>query len=28
LPDFSWYKIPKLKKYTKLPQTIPNDHKI
>jgi hypothetical protein len=28
LPDFSWYKIPKLEKYTKLPQTIPNVHKI
>jgi hypothetical protein len=25
---FSWYKIPKRKKYTKLPQTIPNVHKI
>jgi hypothetical protein len=28
LPDFSWYKIPKREKYTKLPQTIPNVHKI
>jgi hypothetical protein len=26
LPDFSWYKIPKQRKYTKLPQNIPNDH--
>jgi hypothetical protein len=25
LPDFSWYKIPKREKYTKLPQTV---HKI
>jgi hypothetical protein len=24
LLDFSWYKIPKREKYTKLPQTIPN----
>jgi hypothetical protein len=28
LPDCSWYKIPKREKYTKLPQTIPNVHKI
>jgi hypothetical protein len=28
LPDFSWYKIPKREKYTKLPQNIPNYHKI
>jgi hypothetical protein len=28
LPDFSWYKIPKWEKYTILPQTIPNVHKI
>jgi hypothetical protein len=28
LPDFSWYKIPKRGKYTKLPQNIPNVHKI
>jgi hypothetical protein len=28
LPDFSWCKIPKREKYTKLPQTIPNVHKI
>jgi hypothetical protein len=28
LPDFSWYKIPKREKYTKLPRTIPNVHKI
>jgi hypothetical protein len=28
LPDFSWYKIPKLEKYTKLPRTIPNVYKI
>jgi hypothetical protein len=26
LPDFSWYKIPKREKCTKLPQTIPNVH--
>jgi hypothetical protein len=29
LPDFSSYKIPKRKKYTKLPRTIiPNVHKV
>jgi hypothetical protein len=28
LPDFSWFKIPKQGKYTKLPQNIPNGHKI
>jgi hypothetical protein len=28
LPDFSWSKIPKRGKYTKLPQNIPNGHKI
>jgi hypothetical protein len=28
LPDFSWSKIPKWRKYTKLPQNIPNDHKV
>jgi hypothetical protein len=35
LPDFSWFKIPKLgkiyqitTKYTKSPQNIPNYHKI
>jgi hypothetical protein len=28
MPDFSWYKIPKREKYTKLLQTIPNVHKI
>jgi hypothetical protein len=28
LPDFSWYKIPKLEKYAKLPRTIPNVDKI
>jgi hypothetical protein len=28
LPDFSWSNIPKRKKYTKLPQNIPNGHKI
>jgi hypothetical protein len=28
LPDFSWYKIPKREKYTKLPQNIPNVYKI
>jgi hypothetical protein len=28
LPDFTWYNRPKQEKYTKLPQTIPNDHKI
>jgi hypothetical protein len=28
LPDFSWYKIPKRGKYTKLPQTILNVNKI
>jgi hypothetical protein len=27
LPDFSWSKIPKRGKYTKLPQNIPNDIK-
>jgi hypothetical protein len=27
LPDFSWYKIPKWEKYTKLSRTIPNVHK-
>jgi hypothetical protein len=28
LPDFSWSKIPKWGKYTKLPQNIPNGHKV
>jgi hypothetical protein len=28
LPDFSWFKITKREKYTKLPRTIPNVHKI
>jgi hypothetical protein len=28
LPDFSWYNIPKRGKITKLPQNIPNVHKI
>jgi hypothetical protein len=28
LPDLSRYKIPKRKKYAKLPQNIPNVHKI
>jgi hypothetical protein len=28
LPDFSWHRIPKREKITKLPQTIPNFHKI
>jgi hypothetical protein len=28
LPNVSWYSIPKRDKYTKLPQNIPNDHKI
>jgi hypothetical protein len=28
LPDLSWYKIPKREKYTKLPRTLPNVHKI
>jgi hypothetical protein len=28
LPDFSWYKIPKREKYTKLPRTIQNVAKI
>jgi hypothetical protein len=28
LPDFSWYKMPKREKYTKLPQTIPNGYEI
>jgi hypothetical protein len=28
LPDFSWYNIPKLGKYTKLSPNIPNVHKI
>jgi hypothetical protein len=28
LPDLSWYNIPKREKCTKLPQNIPNDHKI
>jgi hypothetical protein len=27
LPDLSWYKIPKLGKYTKSPHNIPNGHK-
>jgi hypothetical protein len=27
LSDFSWYKIPKREKYTKLTRTIPNVHK-
>jgi hypothetical protein len=28
LPDFSWYKIPNLEKYIKLPRTLSNVHKI
>jgi hypothetical protein len=28
LPDFSWYKMPKIEKYTKFPRFIPNVHKI
>jgi hypothetical protein len=28
LPDFYWHYGPKLEKYTKLPQNIPNVHKI
>jgi hypothetical protein len=28
LQDFSLYKIPKREKYTKLPRTLPNVHKI
>jgi hypothetical protein len=28
LPDFSWSEIPKGGKYTKLPNNIPNGHKI
>jgi hypothetical protein len=28
LPDFSWYKIPKREKHTKLPQNIQNVYKI
>jgi hypothetical protein len=28
LPDFSLSNIPKRKKYTKLPQTIPKGHKL
>jgi hypothetical protein len=28
LPDFSWHNIPKREKYSKLPQIIPNVHKI
>jgi hypothetical protein len=28
LPDFSWYKIPKREKYTKLPRTKANVHKL
>jgi hypothetical protein len=28
LPDFSWFKIPKREKCTKLPRTVPNIHKI
>jgi hypothetical protein len=28
LPDFYWHKIPKREKYTKLPRTVPNVHKI
>jgi hypothetical protein len=28
LPDFSWYKLPKREKYTKLPRTKPNVDKI
>jgi hypothetical protein len=28
LPDFSWYNIPKQKKYTKGPHNVPNGHKI
>jgi hypothetical protein len=28
LPDFSWYKIPKREKYTKLPRTMPKVSKI
>jgi hypothetical protein len=28
LPDFSWYKIPKREKCTKLPQNITNVYKI
>jgi hypothetical protein len=28
LPDFSWYNIPKLEKYTKWPQNIPNGHEL
>jgi hypothetical protein len=27
LPDFSWYKIPKREKYTKLPRNITKDRK-
>jgi hypothetical protein len=28
LPEFPWHNIPKWGKYTKLPQNIPNYHKI
>jgi hypothetical protein len=28
LPDFSWYDIPKLEKYTKWPQNVQNGRKI
>jgi hypothetical protein len=28
MPDFSWYNIPKRRKYTKWPQNIPNYRKI
>jgi hypothetical protein len=28
LPDFSWYRIPKLEKFTKWTQNVPIGHKI
>jgi hypothetical protein len=28
LPDFSWFNLPTREKYSKLPQNIPNGHKI